>query len=429
MNYNEVLSYLYSQLPMFQRQGKIAYNAKLDNSMEMDDYFGFPHKNFRSVHIAGTNGKGSVAHILASVLQEAGFKTGLYTSPHLKDFRERIRVNGVPVPESKVIDFVKQNKELLTRTEPSFFEMSVAMALKHFSDEEVDVAVIETGMGGRLDSTNIITPVLSVITNIGMDHSIYLGNSLEKIAIEKAGIIKPGVHVVVGETSKETDHVFIGKARETGSEIVFADQVFSSEYSLMSLDGLQVMNIEKKDGEGYSELKIDLEGIYQRRNVITALQVVEKLNEIEFEISRGSLYKGMKLVRKNTGFRGRWEVLNKNPLIVCDTGHNREGLILVMEQIRQTAWKNLHMVIGMVNDKDLTDILPLFPVEANYYFCRPDIPRGLDSKILMDEAARYELTGASYDTVKAALDAAKQQAGKQDMIFIGGSTFVVAEVI
>ena len=231
MNYNEVIEYLYSQLPMFQRQGKIAYNAKLDNSMEMDDYFGFPHKNFRSVHIAGTNGKGSVAHILASVLQEAGFRTGLYTSPHLKDFRERIRVNGVPVPESKVIDFVKQNKELLTRIEPSFFEMSVAMALKHFSDEEVNVAVIETGMGGRLDSTNIITPVLSVITNIGMDHSIYLGNSLEKIAIEKAGIIKSGIHVVVGETSKETDHVFIGKARETSSEIVFADKVFSSEYS------------------------------------------------------------------------------------------------------------------------------------------------------------------------------------------------------
>jgi len=429
MNYNEVLSYLYSRLPMFQRQGKIAYNAKLDNSMEMDDYFGFPHKNFRSVHIAGTNGKGSVAHILASVFQEAGFRTGLYTSPHLKDFRERIRVNGVPVPESKVIDFVKQNKELLNRIKPSFFEMSVAMALKHFSDEEVDIAVIETGMGGRLDSTNIITPVLSVITNIGMDHSIYLGNNLEKIAYEKAGIIKPGVPVVVGETSKETDHIFIGKAHETGSEIVFADRSFSSEYSFMSLDGFQVMNIEKKGGEGYPELKIDLEGIYQRRNVITALQVVEKLNEVEFKINRALLYKGMKLVRKNTGFRGRWEVIDNDPLIICDTGHNREGLILVMEQIRQTAWKNLHMVIGMVNDKYLANILPLFPVEANYYFCRPDIPRGLDSKLLMDEAAGYELVGESYGTVKAALDAAKQQAGKQDMIFVGGSTFVVAEVL
>jgi len=429
MNYNEVLEYLYSQLPMFQRQGKIAYNAKLDNSLAMDEYFGHPHKNFRSIHIAGTNGKGSVAHILASVLQEAGFRIGLYTSPHLKDFRERMRVNGMPVPERNVINFVKQKKELLEKIIPSFFEMSVAMALKHFSDEEVDVAVIETGMGGRLDSTNIITPVLSVITNIGMDHSIYLGNSLEKIAYEKAGIIKPGVPVIVGETGKKSDHVFIGKARETGSEIVFADQNFSSEYSFMSLDGLQVMNIEKKGGEGYPELKIDLAGLYQRRNVITALQVVEKLNEIEFEISRESLYKGMKLVRKNTGFRGRWEVLENNPLIVCDTGHNREGLILVMEQIGQTAWKNLHMVIGMVNDKDLTDILPLFPVEANYYFCRPDIPRGLDSKILKDKAAGYELAGESYGTVKAALDAAKQQAGKQDMIFVGGSTFVVAEVL
>ena len=429
MNYNEVLNYLYSQLPMFQRHGKIAYNAKLDNSLAMDEYFGFPHKNFKSIHIAGTNGKGSVANILASVLHEAGFRTGLYTSPHLKDFRERIRVNGMPVPESKVIDFVKQNKELLTRVKPSFFEMCVAMALKHFSDEEVDIAVIETGMGGRLDSTNIITPVLSVITNIGMDHSIYLGNSLEKIAYEKAGIIKPGVPVVVGETGKETDHVFFGKAREAGSEIVFADRNFSSEYSLMSLDGLQIMNIEKKNGEGYPELKIDLEGIYQRRNVITVLQAVEKLNEMEFKISRTSLYKGMKLVRKNTGFRGRWEVLNNDPLIVCDTGHNREGLILVMEQIRQTAWKNLHMVIGMVNDKDLTDILPLFPVEANYYFCRPDIPRGLDSKILKDKAAVYKLAGNSYSTVKAALDAAKKEAGRQDMIFVGGSTFVVAEVL
>ena len=395
----------------------------------MDDYFCFPHKNFKSIHIAGTNGKGSVAHILASVLQEAGFRTGLYTSPHLKDFRERIRVNGVPVPESKVADFVTKNKELLNNIKPSFFEMSVAMALKHFSDEEVDMAVIETGMGGRLDSTNIITPVLSVITNIGMDHSIYLGDSLEKIAQEKAGIIKPGIPVVVGETGKETEHVFIGKVRETGSEIVFADRNFSSEYSLMSLDGLQVMNIEKKGGEGYPELKIDLNGIYQRRNVITTLQVVEKLNEMELKIRRESLYKGMRQVRKNTGFRGRWEVLENNPLIVCDTGHNREGLILVMEQIRQTAWKNLHMVIGMVNDKDLADILPLFPVEANYYFCRPDIPRGLDSKLLKDEAAGYGLAGESYGTVKAALDAAKQQAGKHDMIFVGGSTFVVAEVL
>ena len=429
MNYNEVLKYLYSQLPMFQRQGKIAYRAKLDISMQMDDYFGFPHKNFKSVHIAGTNGKGSVAHILASVFQEAGFRTGLYTSPHLKDFRERIRVNGVLVPESKVIDFVKQNKELLEKIEPSFFEMSVALALKYFSDEEVDIAVIETGMGGRLDSTNIITPVLSVITNIGMDHSIYLGNNLEKIAYEKAGIIKPGVPVVVGETSKETDQVFISKARETCSEIVFADRNFSSEYSLMSLDGFQVMNIEKKGGEGYPELKIDLNGIYQRRNVITTLQVVEKLNEIEFKISHESLYKGMRLVRKSTGLRGRWEVIDNDPLIVCDTGHNREGLILVIEQIRQTAWKNLHIVIGMVNDKDLTDILPLFPVEANYYFCRPDIPRGLDSNILKDEAAGYKLAGESYGTVKAALDAAKKEAGKQDMIFVGGSTFVVAEVL
>ena len=429
MNYNEVLEYLFSRLPMFQRQGKIAYNSKLDNSLAMDDYFGFPHKNFKSVHIAGTNGKGSVAHILASVFQEAGFRTGLYTSPHLKDFRERMRVNGVPVPESKVINFVIQNRKLLDRIKPSFFEMSVAMALKYFSDEEVDIAVIETGMGGRLDSTNIITPVLSVITNIGMDHSIYLGNSLGKIAREKAGIIKPGVPVVVGETGKETDHVFISKARETGSEIVFADRNFSLEYSLMSLDCLQVMNIEKKDGEGYPELKIDLEGIYQRKNVITVLQAMDKLNEIEFKINRASLYKGMKLIRKNTGFRGRWEVLNNEPLIVCDTGHNREGLILVMEQVRQTAWKNLHMVIGMVNDKDLANILPLFPTEAIYYFCRPDIPRGLDNKILKDKAAGYELTGESYGTVKAALDAAKQQAGKHDMIFIGGSTFVVAEVL
>ena len=429
MNYNEVLSYLYSRLPMFQRQGKIAYNAKLDNSLAMDDYFCFPHMNFKSVHIAGTNGKGSVAHILASVLQEAGFRTGLYTSPHLKDFRERIRINGVPVPESKVVDFVTKNKELLNNIKPSFFEMSVAMALKHFSDEEVDIAVIETGMGGRLDSTNIITPVLSVITNIGMDHSIYLGDSLEKIAQEKAGIIKPGIPVVVGETGKETDHVFIGKAREIGSEIVFADHNFSADYSFISLDGLQVMNIEKKGGDGYPELKIDLNGIYQRRNVITTLQVVEKLNEMELRINRESLYKGMRQVRKNTGFRGRWEILENNPLIVCDTGHNREGLILVMEQIRQTAWKNLHMVIGMVNDKDLADILPLFPVEANYYFCRPDIPRGLDSKLLKDEAVGYGLAGESFGTVKAALDAAKQQAGKHDMIFVGGSTFVVAEVL
>lgn len=429
MNYNDALKYLFSQLPMFQRQGKIAYRAKLDYSIAMDKYLNYPHKNFRSIHIAGTNGKGSVAHILASVLQEAGFRTGLYTSPHLKDFRERIRVNGVPVPESKVVDFVTQNREMLNKIKPSFFEMSVAMALKHFSDEKVDISVIETGMGGRLDSTNIITPVLSVITNIGMDHTLYLGKSLEEIASEKAGIIKTGIPLVIGETDHHTEKVFIDKAREKKSEISFADKCFNLDRSTISKDGMQILDIEKRGGEGYHELKIDLTGIYQRKNVITALQVLDKLNENKIEIGRDSVYNGMRWVKKNTGFRGRWEILNSDPLIVCDTGHNREGVVLVMEQINQIDWKRLHMVIGMVNDKDLSVILPLFPDDARYYFCSPDIPRGLDSEILKREAAGYNLRGGSYSSVKAALDAAKQQADKKDMIFVGGSTFVVAEVL
>jgi dihydrofolate synthase/folylpolyglutamate synthase len=393
--------------------------------------FGHPHQSFKTIHIAGTNGKGSVSHMLASVLQEAGYKTGLYTSPHLKDFRERIRVNGEMISEKAVVDFTLSylEKNKTEQIEPSFFELTVSMAFDYFRTMKVDVAVIEVGLGGRLDSTNIITPEVSVITNISFDHMALLGNTLPEIAAEKAGIIKAQVPVVVGESSPETNPVFEKFARQAQTTLEFADQTYQTDYSLLTPEGKQSLYI-RKDGElVYPDLQIDLAGIYQRHNVPTVLKTIDLLNKKGWKLTENILRKGLFNIVGNTGLMGRWQTIGNNPLVVCDTGHNPAGIKLVVEQIGQTAWKALHIVIGMVNDKDQSEVLSLLPSNATYYFTKADIPRATTPEELAAKASRFGLTGNCYDSVREALSAALKNAEKDDLVFIGGSTFVVAEIL
>ena len=429
--YQEVLDYLYSQLPMFQRTGAAAYKDNLDNTIRLDEMFAHPHQSFKTIHVAGTNGKGSVSHMLDSVLQEAGYKTGLYTSPHLKDFRERIRVNGVMINEDAVVQFTElfQQKNEIEKLEPSFFELTVLMAFDYFRSRKVDVAVIEVGLGGRLDSTNIITPEISVITNISFDHMYLLGNTLPKIAAEKAGIIKKGVPVVIGETSPETSLVFEQFAEKMQTKLVFADQEYRADYSMLTLDGKQSLNIRKNNQLFYLDLKLDLLGIYQRHNVPTVLKAIDLLNENGWDLSENQIRKGLLNVIRNTGLLGRWQIIGHNPLVICDTGHNPAGIKLVVEQINQTAWKHLHMVIGMVNDKDQDEVLSLLPANATYYFTKASIPRAAEPEVLALKAKPFGLKGICYSTVKQAVSAARENSGESDLIFIGGSTFVVAEIL
>ncbi len=430
MNYKQTLEFLFEQLPMYQRVGKAAYKANLNNTLILDKHFDFPHKNFKSIHIAGTNGKGSVAHILASVLHEQKYKVGLYTSPHLKDFRERIKINGQMIPENKVVKFVENNSTIIEELKPSFFEITVAMAFDYFAKQEVDIAIIEVGMGGRLDSTNIITPLVSVITNIGYDHTQFLGETLEKIAIEKAGIIKKYIPVVIGKYQKIIADIFTKKAKEKLSKIYFSDNEYKIDYSLINSDSHQVFNVKKNNETiKYENLKLDLLGQYQQENTLTALKTIDILNDSDIKISEEAIYKGFKNVVNNTGLLGRWQIIGNNPLIVCDTAHNKEGLTKVFEQIKNTAYKNLHIVFGTVNDKNIEEILNLLPVNAKYYFTKANIPRALDEQILFNKAKQIGLKGKAYSTVKHAITAAKLNADKNDLIFIGGSTFVVAEVI
>jgi dihydrofolate synthase/folylpolyglutamate synthase len=429
MNYKETLDWLFNQLPMYQRQGKAAYKADLDNTLELDNYFGHPHKKFKSIHIAGTNGKGSVSHMLASVLQESGYRVGLYTSPHLKDFRERIKIDGEMISEEFVIDFVRKYSSKFEEIKPSFFEMTVAMAFDYFAKEKIDVAVVEVGMGGRLDSTNIILPELSIITNIGLDHTVFLGDTLGKVAYEKAGIIKKNTPTIIGETQKETKDVFNQIAQEKGSEIFFADKSFSIDYEMLSLDSKQVFNIKSDDQIVYENLKLDLLGSYQKKNVISVLKGIDILVEKDFKINKESIFIGLSKVIKNTGLMGRWQILGVNPLTICDTGHNQEGMSLVVEQINQTPHKDLHFILGVVDDKDLAKILKLLPKTAKYYFTKAQIPRALDHDLLKNKAENWNLKGDSYKSVQEALKNAKKNAGLNDLIFIGGSTFVVAEVV
>ncbi len=427
MNYKETLDYMYSQLPMYQRIGKAAYKANLDNTIALCQLLENPQNNFKSIHIAGTNGKGSVAHIIASILQAAGFKTALYTSPHLKDFRERIKINGEMVPEETVVQFVKSHKKDFKKIKPSFFEMTVGLAFQYFADEKVDIAVIETGMGGRLDSTNILKPILSIITNIGMDHLQFLGDTLEKIATEKAEIIKKDIPVIIGETQPEIEEIFIDKAKTQNSTIVFADKVFEDKLLSNTRTGTEY-DIWKNAELFIEHLECPLLGEYQSKNLITAIQAMDTLTDT-FGIGTKTIVEGIEDVKSNTGFRGRWQILSNNPLTICDIGHNKEGVSNVVQQIRQTKFNKLHFILGMVDDKDITDILNLLPHEAIYYFCKADIPRGLDENILQEAGHKAGLNGKSYSSVREAYNVAVNNADGSDLVFIGGSTFVVAEIV
>lgn len=396
---------MFACLPMYQKIGHSAYRANLDNTLLLDAHLVHPHLSFRTIHVAGTNGKGSSSNLLASILQEAGLKVGLYTSPHLKDFRERIRVNGQMVSKKFVTEFIAEHQSFFLAQQCSFFEMTVGMAFDYFREKRVDIAVVEVGMGGRLDSTNIITPLVSVITNIGLDHTQYLGDTLEKIATEKAGIIKSDIPVVIGEYQSETFPVFEKTAQLKNAELFLASQ-----------------NITQT-------LPSELKGDYQTHNIKTCLQTIAVLNQkYHFGISENQIKNGLLHVSSNTGFSGRWQVLGNSPKIIADTGHNAEGLTYVVKQLSKEKYENLHFVLGFVKDKDLEKIIPLFPKNAIYYFCKPNIDRGLDAQQTRAIFLRFGLKGEAYPSVAIALEAAKKNATTQDLIFVGGSTFVVAEV-
>ncbi len=408
MNYSETIDFLFSRLPYFTRDGKSAITKDLSNTIKLMELLGNPHHKLKCIHIAGTNGKGSVSNMLAAIFQAHGFKTGLYTSPHLKDFRERIRIDGEMVTETFVVSFTEKIRPHIDTIKPSFFEITVAMCFDYFAQEKVDYAIIETGLGGRLDSTNVISPILSVITNIGMDHMDLLGDTAAKIAYEKAGIIKQGIPVVIGESDNETDEVFMEKAKSMSSEIYFADR-----------------NVRYYN----TEILSDLQGQYQQKNIVTVMQAVEVLKTIGIPLDDYTIAKALMNVKHYTRFRGRWEIIGQSPRIIADTGHNEHGLRLVFKQLADEKFEHLHMVFGMVKDKDRTRIIELLPKEALYYFCKPDLPRGLEPSILAEECRQKGLKGEVYATVKDAFEAAKKTAGKDDLIYVGGSTFVVAEII
>jgi len=405
--YKKTITWMVEQLPMYQQLGKIAFNAGLANIEKLDKHLKHPHRQFDSIHVAGTNGKGSTCHMLASILQEAGYKVGLYTSPHLKDYRERIRINGEPITKEAVVKFISENRTFFEQQKLSFFEMSVGMAFHYFEENNIDIAIIETGLGGRLDSTNIIHPLLSVITNIGMDHLGILGNSLEAIAKEKAGIIKRNTPVIIGEYTKETKAVFQDIAKSNNSEIHWVNHKQPLDYNL------------------------DLKGFYQKYNALTVLEVIKALNNLKrkYHISNNDISIGLKNVIKNTGLKGRWQTLNENPLTICDTAHNTHAISHVVKQIEDQEYETLHIVLGMVSDKEVNDILELLPKQAIYYFCSPAINRAMDANELRDKAIDHELTGEVYESTKQAYQAAIQNSSKGDLIFIGGSNFVVSEVL
>jgi len=425
MTYQQTLDYMFDKLPMYQRIGGAAYKADLKNTIELCDLLGHPERGFRSVHVAGTNGKGSTSHMIASALQEAGYKTGLYTSPHLRDFRERIKINGRMITEQAVVDFISRWKDQFEGIGLSFFEMTVGMAFDYFVKENVDIAVIEVGMGGRLDSTNVITPLVSVITNIGFDHMKFLGNSLPEIAAEKAGIIKAGIPVVIGETQPETREVFKQRAESLHSPITFADQHWQ-----VSGEPGRMVSITHDSGFSLDNVELPLNGSYQKKNLITVMETVRVINETsDVKMDKTAIEKGLSNVLINTNLQGRWQTIGNKPLTICDCGHNEDGIRQVLINIRQTPHKKLHFVFGMVNDKFRDPILEMLPKDAGYYFCKPDIPRGLDAEILAEDARKFGLSGEVYASVKQALDSARVAAAEDDLIFVGGSTFVVAEVV
>jgi dihydrofolate synthase/folylpolyglutamate synthase len=482
--YQAILDYLYNRLPMFQRTGPAAYKHSLGNTLLLDDLYGHPHRNYPTLHVAGTNGKGSVSHMLAAVLQSAGYKTGLYTSPHLVDFRERIRINGKMIPKAEIIrmvgDFHARNRD--KGIAPSFFELTAAMAFDWFARRKVDIAVIEVGLGGRLDSTNIIIPEVSIITNISFDHMALLGHTLPEIAAEKAGIIKAGIPTVISQWQPEVASLFEEKTAEQGSPLFFAGKEYHADYSLRDSNGRQVFNFhrgttsgngapqtdhevtrEEIPGEsgakgtvkaaagelgtaktalqetgtgqaaasdsGYEGLRTDLTGGYQRLNIPAVLTTVELLRKKGWKIPREAVYRGLENVTGLTGLQGRWQVIGHNPLVICDTGHNEAGIREVVEQLKQTPYRKLHFILGVVADKDATGILAQLPKEAIYYFTRASIPRALDAGILKEKATPFGLKGEVYPTVATAFRVARETAGREDLVFVGGSNFVVAEVL
>lgn len=428
MNYKQTLDYLFSQLPMFQRIGSAAYKADLNNTHAICKLLDNPENKFRSIHVAGTNGKGSTSHMLASILQSAGLKVGLYTSPHLKDFRERIKINGELISEQYVINFVEKYKSDFEKIQPSFFEMTVGLAFDHFAAEQVDIAVIEVGLGGRLDSTNVITPEVSIITNISFDHTALLGNTIEKIAEEKAGIIKSGVPVVIGESQAQSKSVFVRKAKKMNTSVVFADELFKA-VNVQPAGSLLQMDIERDGVLIYKGLQSELQGLYQQKNIVTVLCAIEILKEKGFDLNEEVVRKGIKNTISQTALLGRWQILSHEPLVVADTAHNEAGIKEVLGQIRKTPHIKLHFVLGMVNDKDISTILGMLPSEAVYYFCKAGIPRALPAKDLWNQAQQAGLKGNVYESVADALLAAKRNASHNDLIFVGGSTFTVAEVV
>ncbi len=423
LSYEATLEFLYANLPMFQRVGAVAYKADLTNTWALCEALGNPQHQFKSVHVAGTNGKGSSSHMLAAVLQTAGYKTGLYTSPHLKEFTERIRINGREVSKDFVVDFVERIRPAIERIQPSFFEITVAMAFDYFAKQKVDIAIIEVGLGGRLDSTNVITPLVSLITNISWDHKELLGDTLPKIASEKAGIIKPQVPVIISELQAELASVFTEKAKSEKSVLTFATDVYS-----VTPQSEGTFQIHHRDQGWQMELSLDLKGSYQRKNIAGVLATIDQLVKNGFAISFAQIQQALQNTTALTGLKGRWQKLSEHPLIICDTGHNEGGIREVVQQIGQQTYNRLWIVLGCVKDKDIHSVLALLPTDAHYFFCQANIPRALDAHELKQQALVVGLVGEVVSDVNEAIRTAKKRSGKDDFIFIGGSTFVVAEI-
>ncbi|MFI3263843.1 MAG: folylpolyglutamate synthase/dihydrofolate synthase family protein [Rikenellaceae bacterium] len=428
MNYTQTLEYLFTSMPTFQNVGSDAYKPGLERIKSFCSHLGYPQRNFYTIHVAGTNGKGSVSHILASVLHEAGYCVGLYTSPHLVDFRERIRIDGVKIPKQKVVNFVDRNRAKMEELQLSFFEMTTALAFDYFAHNHVEIAIIETGLGGRLDATNVITPILSIVTNVALEHKEYLGDTIQQIAAEKAGIIKKSVPVIIGERNSEYNSVFESRAYELNSPIFYAQELFSCLEQVPSESG-QKFTIERHSDRFLFSLELDLAGIYQRQNIITALSSADYLHRCTpLSMSRRAVITGISNSASSTGLKGRWQKITDAPLTICDTGHNSHSLKIVAEQIESSAYEKLYCVLGFASDKDLSEIFPHFPKDAHYIFTRPTSQRALPAEVLLEEAAKFGLQGEAVDSVSDAVAKAKELASERDMIFIGGSNFVVAEI-
>lgn len=428
MTYNQTISYLYEHLPMFSRIGSAAYKKDLHNTIALGAKLHDPHTKFRSIHVAGTNGKGSTSHMLAAILQEAGYKTGLYTSPHIKDFKERIRVNGLPVSEQFVVEFVERTKGFADEIQPSFFELTVIMAFEYFASQEVDIAVIETGLGGLADSTNVITPVLSVITNIGLDHQNILGNTIEEIAAQKAGIIKNNVPVVIGESLLQTRNIFIQTANAHNAPIAFAEENFITEFTDPE-GSLLFCNVKDTETNVVEKLRLGLTGLYQTKNICTVLAAVKELKKAGFQIPEAALHSGVEHVKKLTGIFGRWDVVQDHPAVITDVGHNKEGIKSILEQLEaQYPYAKKHFILGFVNDKDIQSVLEILPQDAAYYFTNAHIPRALNYNELTEKAAAAGLRGKGFDDVNLALTAAKDAASEKDVIIVCGSFFIISEL-